>query len=105
MIITVFNSKETNGKNPISPYGDLTFDFNTLEVNSLSDMFRIMSNNFILNLPISKSTRTYRRKTNLKDLYPKTFDYIILDIDKVNNSENRSSIFRYFKDYECLLGD
>lgn len=105
MIITVFNSKETNGKTPISPYGDLTFDFNTLEVNSLTDMFRIMSNNFILNLPISKSTRTYRRKTNLKDLYPKTFDYIILDIDKVNNSENRSSIFRYFKDYECLLGD
>lgn len=105
MLVTIFNSKKTKGKSPISPYDDLTFDFKSFEVEKITDFFRIMCDNFILNLPITKSLRTYRRKTNLKDLYPKTFDYIILDIDKVKTPKDRNEILKYFKNYECLLGD
>lgn len=105
MKITFFNSKETDGKSPISPYDDLTFDFKTLEVSTLRDAFRVMSNQFILNLPLEEDIRTFRRKTNLKNSYPKTFDYIVLDIDKVKNLPNKTGILNYFKGYECILGE
>ena len=68
MLVTIFNSKKTKGKSPISPYDDLTFDFKSFEVEKLTDFFRIMCDNFILNLPITKSLRTYRRKTNYSNI-------------------------------------
>ena len=105
MKVTVFNSKPTNGKSPISPYGDNTFDFRTVEVEKLSDMFRMLSNNFILNLPLTQDLRAYRRKTSLAKYYPETFEYFILDIDKVKTAEHRGAILKYFKNYKCILGD
>lgn len=105
MLITTFKSKVTKRKNPMSPYDDLTFDFETVEVKNLSSAFRIMSNSFILNLPINTNIRTFRRKTALKKYYPEKFDYLIIDIDEVKSDKDKSKILTYFKKYKCIIGE
>ena len=48
--ITKFTSKKTSGKRAISPYDDLTFDFETLNINTKEDLFRVLVNEFVLNI-------------------------------------------------------
>ena len=105
MLITTFTSKATKGLLPLSPYDDLTFDFKTYSVNNLKSMFRIMVNNFTLNIPINKDLRTFRRKTSLKQYCNDFYDYIILDIGDVKNNSNKIEILKYFKKYNCIIGE
>ena len=105
MIITTFNSKPTNGKTPISPYSDNSFDFKNLETDSLFDMFSVMAKNFILNLPLTENVRSKRRKTDLLRYYPSKYEYIVLDIDHINSKTDQLEILKYFKDYKCILGE
>lgn len=103
VIVTTFKSRETRGKKPLSPYDDLTFDFKTVECD-LPGVFRLMVSNFILNLPITSSIRLHRRKSELLQYYPQTFNYLIIDVDKVGSSTAMSAILKYFKNYRCIIG-
>lgn len=105
--ITVFNSQKTQGKRPISPYGDETFDFRTIEVSEPMDLYRILSKEFILNisLDLNETKRLRRRKQDLEQYYPLTTNYVIIDVDHVNSKENQLKILNYFKNYKCILGE
>lgn len=108
--ITIFhtnNSPENSSKLPLSPYGDKTFIFETHEVGSNIDFFRIMVPHFILNIPLSKQTkpfRSFRRKTNLESVYGEYISYLILDVDDVESESAKNTILEYFKDYKVILG-
>ena len=66
MYITIFNSKNTSTKYPISPYDDhVSFDFYNVEVDNLLQMFQILSKNFILNLPIKIDQPLIKVQRNL----------------------------------------
>lgn len=105
--ITIFNSQKTSGKKPISPYGDETFDFQTIEVNEPMDLFRILSKEFILNisLDLKEPTRLRRRKQDLEKYYPETTNYVIIDVDHIASKANQLEILKYFKKYKCILGE
>lgn len=105
MIITIFNTKETKGKTPISPYDDLTFDFKCYEVSNMQTAYRFLVKNFALNLPLKNNVRTFRRKSKLKLYSSETYDYMILDINDVFSIETRNNILRYFKNYKCIMGE
>ena len=97
--ITIFNSQKTSGKKPISPYGDETFDFQTIEVNEPMDLFRILSKEFILNisLDLKELTRLRRRKQDLEKYYPETTNCVIIDVDHITSKANQLEILKYFK--------
>ena len=105
--ITIFNSQKTSGKKPISPYGDETFDFQTIEVNEPMDLFRILSKEFILNisLDLKELTRLRRRKQDLEKYYPETTNCVIIDVDHIASKANQLEILKYFKKYKCILGE
>ena len=105
--ITIFNSQKTSGKKPISPYGDETFDFRTIEVNEPMDLFRILSKEFILNisLDLKEPTRLRRRKQDLEKYYPETTNCVIIDVDHIASKANQLEILKYFKKYKCILGE
>lgn len=105
--ITVFESAPTKTKIPISPYNDDTFVFETVQVENPQDLFRVLVNNFVLNIPLKEGTivRSYRKAQYLQDYYPETTNYIVLDIDKVRTKEQQEKIVEYFKGYKCILGE
>ena len=105
--ITKFTSKKTSGKRAISPYDDLTFDFETLNINTKEDLFRVLVNEFVLNitLDLQEPLRTFRRKANLNSYYPKKVDYVIIDADHVKTKQDQVEILKYFKKYNCILGE
>lgn len=105
MILTTFETKNSKGKAPLSPYDDLTFDFKTVETDKLSSAYRLMVTGFVLNLPLNTNVRTFRRKTYLKNYYNDTFDYVILDINEVKDENSKSNILKYFKNYKCIIGE
>jgi len=106
-LITIFESKSKTYKTPISPFGDKTFNFETLIATNNLEMYSIMCSNFILNIPIviSKPLRAFRRKTDLEKLYNATVSYIILDIDEVKSEFDKQVILEHFKNYKCILGE
>lgn len=104
MKLTFFESS-SKSKMPVSPFNDLTFDFKTVDVNRLEDMYRIMVKNFVLNLPLSKDIRTYRRKSSLKDYLSSEYTYIILDINDIKTKEKQVKILKYFKSFNCIIGE
>lgn len=106
--ITVFNSKNNKIKNPISPYEDKTFIFETHEFENNLQGYSIMVSHFILNIPlgkIKKPIRVLRRKTELEPYYEKTLNYIVLDIDNVKSEFHKQRILEYFKNYKVILGE
>ena len=105
--ITVFDSKTTHSKIPISLFGDGTFVFKTYEATSNSQMYSVLVSHFILNIPlnISAPMRTFRRKVNIEQYYDADITYIVLDLDKVLTEENKQKILAYFKDYKVILGE
>lgn len=107
MKITIFNSLQTNGKTPVSPYNDKTFIFKTLDVENPSDAFRILSNNFTLNitLDLHEPLRLRRRVQDLQNYYPKTVDWVLIDVDHVDSKYNQTKILQYFKNYKCIIGE
>lgn len=106
--ITVFNAKKTGNKNPLSPYDDNTFIFETFNATTNYELFSTMVSHFILNIPLGelkKSVRTFRRKVNLEQYYSDKISYIILDIDDVKSEFDKQKILDYFKDYKVILGE
>lgn len=104
--ITIFTSLPTNGKAPISPYGDKTFDFYTLNVKSPEDLLRVLSQNFILNIPLNiEKIHTFRRIDCLKNYFVDRVQYIILDLDKIQTVEKQNKVLQYFKNYKCIIGE
>ena len=106
-IITVFTSQNKSQKNPISPYDDKTFIFETFLAKTNAEMYNIMCLNFILNIPIliTKPTRMLRQKTVLEEFYNSNVSYIILDIDDVKSEFNKQIVLEYFKNYKVILGE
>lgn len=106
-LITVFTSSNKTQKNPISPYDDKTFVFETFVAKSNLEMYSSMCLNFILNIPIliTKPTRMLRQKSILEEFYNKTVTYFILDIDDVKSEFNKQIILEYFKNYKVILGE
>lgn len=107
MKVTIFHSKTTTAKTAISPFGDKTFVFETLDFLSNREVFDVMVRNFILNVPLGKQSepiRTFRRKTSLLEYYDDTVDYFVLDIDQVRSNAHKTQIIEYFKDYRVILG-
>ena len=102
--ITSFKSKSTKLKTPISPFDDLSFVFETHEVNE-DQLLHILVNNFILNIPldIQEPLRTRRKKSNLKDKVLQNINYLILDIDKIKTLESRNKVLNYFSKFKCIL--
>lgn len=104
--ITTFESG-SDSVVPYSPYFDKTFDFRTFEVNTLKDMFRVLSKSFILNFPldINEPVRTHRRGSSLKELYLDKFSYVIIDFDYPKSISDRDAVLKYFKEYRCIIGE
>lgn len=103
--ITTFTSN-SQSKVPVSPYHDNTFDFKTIEAQNLDEAFRVMCMNFILNMPLAtEAVHCRRKKIDLQPYFLKTFNYIILDIDKVNTLADRNKILEYFRPYTCIIGE
>ena len=106
-LITIFESKSKTYKTPISPFGDKTFNFETLVATNNLEMYSIMCSNFILNIPIilPKPIRSFRRKTDLGSYYNKTVSYIIIDLDDIKSEFAKHVILEHFKNYKCIIGE
>ena len=102
--ITSFKSKSTKLKTPISPFDDLSFVFETHEVNE-NQLLHILVNDFILNIPldIQEPLRTRRKKSILKDKVLEDINYLILDIDKIKTLDDRNRVINYFSKFKCIL--
>ena len=100
--VTSFKANSA-GKRAFSPYNDNTFDFKTFQVDSLEGILREASQNFILNIPLNKSIRTFRRKENLLKCIDNTINYFIVDVDKIYTKETLNKVLNYFKNYKCIL--
>ena len=107
MKITIFESAPTKGKSPISPYGDKTFTFRTINCEKPLDAFRLLSNNFTLNisLDLEQPLRSRRRVQDLSEYYPKTTDWILIDADHIDSLRDQKEVLKYFKQYKCLIGE
>lgn len=106
--ITVFDGLHSEGfKVPISPTSDKKFTFRTVSLKTPREMYQVMVNNFILNIPLNLQNpiNTYRRIKNLKNYIPEDMSYIILDIDDVHNSQDMNKVLDYFRRYKCILGE
>ena len=100
--VTSFKANSA-GKRAFSPYNDNTFDFKTFQVETLEGILREASQNFILNIPLNKSVRTFRRKENLSKYIDNTINYFIVDVDKIYTKETLNKVLNYFKNYKCIL--
>lgn len=102
--ITVFNSKKTKGKFPVSPYDNECFDFETINVN-FKDLPLYFSKYFILNancvFPGRVNTR--RLQKEIKPYMTDNLKYIILDIDEVHTEMAKDRIVKYFKDKDYYV--
>ncbi len=107
MKATIFNASKTTTKYPNSPYGDKTFQFESIDINSISEVFNYLTTNFVLNIPLIKNTRQRRYKDDLKKYFQPKLDYIILDIDDIDTLSDRELAIKFFRDnkYECILGE
>lgn len=100
--VTSFKANSA-GKRAFSPYNDNTFNFQTFQVDSLEGILREASQNFILNIPLNKSVRTYRRKENLSAYIDNVINYFIVDVDKIYSKDTLNKVLNYFKNYKCIL--
>jgi len=107
MKVTIFTSKKTLSKVPTSPYDNNQFEFETKDVNTIEDVYDYLKSYFVLNIPLSRSIKTYRRKKNLQDYFVQKLDYLVLDIDKIKTISDKELCIKFFKDknYECILGE
>lgn len=102
MLVTRFAVKDTKSKIPLSPYDDLTFDFETLDLD-LEQITRVMVSDFILTIPLKESARCKRRKAELASKTVEHLDYLILDLDHITSQASLDECLKYFKQYKCVL--
>lgn len=107
MKVTVFGSKKTQSKIPQSPFDDNTFEFETKNVNSIKEVYSFLTRNFMLNIPLHRNIKTYRRKRDLKDYFVKKIEYLVIDIDHVKSISDKELVLKFFRelDYSCILGE
>lgn len=105
MKVTIFKSRNTN-KVPVSPFGDNSFEFFTSEVESIRDVFYLMTNEFVMNIPLTKKRlRSRKRLQDLTEYISDTIEYIMIDIDGLTLSDREIAI-QWFKEqpYNIILG-
>lgn len=102
MLVTRFAVKDTESKIPMSPYDDLTFDFETLDVD-FDQIPRIMVSDFILTMPLTSNIHCRRRKNELAGHAADHLDYLVIDLDHITSRQNLDECCRYFKQYQCIL--
>lgn len=106
--ITLFKANMgKNSKIPHSPTNDKEFVFSTHKIQNPRQMYQVMVNNFILNIPLNleKPIKSRRKIKALKDYIPEDITYIVLDIDDVKSSSAMNEILDYFRPYSCILGE
>lgn len=105
--MSVFTSDFTSSKIPRSPYGDKTFDFETVEC-TLRESLVVLKNNFTLNrnYTFPKTTRIRRTKKDLAKYMDERLSYIILDFDCVKTEYARNKILSKLRemDYRYVIG-
>ena len=86
---------------------DKTYDFKVVEFETKYDFLRLLSKFFVLNISLDgkkvQSVRSVRRKTELKQYFSETAEYIIIDVDDVHTIEMRNKILNYFKQFDCMI--
>ena len=110
MKISIINSKKTFSKIPSSPFSgedEDKFIFETKEVQDIEEVYRYLQNNFLLNIPLKKTTKTYRRRESLKEHFVDHLEYLFIDIDHIKSISDRELIVKFFKDhnYKCIIGE
>jgi len=106
MKLTTFQSKKTQHKIPISPFDDNTFIFETKDA-TLEEVFWALSSSFVLNIPLTKNIKTYRRKKDLDPFFVKKLSYLIIDIDHIETVSDKELCINYFRtnNYKCIIGE
>lgn len=102
MLVTRFAVKDATSKIPLSPYDDLTFSFETLDLEP-SQIIRIMTTDFILTLPLKESKRCKRRKNEVQNDVVQHLDYLVIDLDHVKSQASLNECLHYFSQYKCIL--
>lgn len=104
--LTIFEANKIK-KIPLSPFGDKTFEFKTIELKSNFEFLYNIGKHFILNQPFKEigSIRDFRRISSLKEHYSTELEYIIIDVDDVHTRHNMNKVVEYFKDYKVILGE
>ena len=107
MKLTTFQSKKTLYKIPQSPFDNDQFIFETKDVDSIEDVFYALSSNFILNIPLTRNIKTYRRKRDLKDYFVQKLEYLIIDIDHIKSVSDKELCINFFRknNYCCIIGE
>lgn len=102
MLVTRFATKDPRSKIPLSPYDDLTFNFEVLDLD-LEQIVRVMVSNFILTMPLKSDVRCKRRKNELQDRTVSHLDYLIIDLDHITTRQSLDECLKYFEQYKCIL--
>lgn len=104
MKFTVFDTLSPEIKFCSSPFGDNTFIFNTIRVESEFDICQILARKFVLCLPlcVDTSIRCSRKAEDLNKLKNKYYDYLVFDFN-CYTKENLNDVLSYLKAYKCLI--
>jgi len=107
MIATIFQSQKTTGKIPISPTGNKKFQFETKKCSSINEIFFYLTSNFFLNIPLVKNTFNYKRRESLENLFVKTLEYVVVDLDGITKLSDRNICVNWFREqgYKCILAE
>ena len=107
MKITIFNSKTTRSKVPVSPFGNREFIFEPKKVEDIKEVYNYLTQNFILNIPLTKKVQSRRRGNELNDFFIKKLEYLIIDIDHIKSFSDRELCIKFFRDnnYCCVIGE
>lgn len=105
MKITIFGTASKNEKFAKSPYGDNSFIFETIEVQTTYQAFQLLVNNFCLNiaLDLKGPSKSRRLKTDLEPHIIKTFDHLLFDFE-CRSEFNKNMALDYFKSTQCTIG-
>lgn len=104
MKLTVFDTLSPEIKFCSSPFGDNTFIFNTIRVESEFDICQILARKFVLCLPlcVDTSIRCSRKAEDLNKLKNRYYDYLVFDFN-CYTKENLNDVLDYLKNYKCLI--
>jgi len=102
--LTVFTSDFTKSKIPNSPFGDKTFEFETVSC-SFRESIDIMRENFILNrcYDIPENTRLRRTKKDLFNYKEASLSLVVLDFDEIGSLYSRKKVIHKLKEMDLYF--
>ena len=105
MKITIFGTASKNEKFAKSPFDDNSFIFETIDVETTYQAFKLLVNNFCLNIALNlkEPSRSRRLKTDLEPHIVKTFDHLLFDFE-CKSEFNKNMALDYFKNTQCTIG-